>query len=229
MSVNKITSAPTTNELIGKVNEVIDNLGGGGGSSTLSGLSDVTITSATSGQVLEYDGSKWVNASQPSWSITTFTNNTGTTLDTQLTLTTGFSVFKNGQLLTPTTDYTYSGSTITFGIALQSDDIIRVLNCDMNITALPSTETITSTILSLAIQANTNYICSNALSSLTITSAPNSVLESNIYFTTSSSFSFTNSSSITKWVTEVPIFEANKSYVINISNGVMVAAEIVTE
>lgn len=31
------------------------------GSSTLSGLSDVTITSATSGQVLKYDGSKWVN------------------------------------------------------------------------------------------------------------------------------------------------------------------------
>jgi hypothetical protein len=34
---------------------------GGGGSSTLSGLTDVTITSASSGQVLKYNGSAWVN------------------------------------------------------------------------------------------------------------------------------------------------------------------------
>ena len=34
---------------------------GGGGSSTLSGLSDVTLTTPTNGQVLKYDGSKWVN------------------------------------------------------------------------------------------------------------------------------------------------------------------------
>ena len=34
---------------------------GGGGSSTLSGLSDVTLTTPTSGQVLKFDGSKWVN------------------------------------------------------------------------------------------------------------------------------------------------------------------------
>ena len=39
----------------------IDNQGGGG-SSTLSGLSDVTITSATNGQALMYDGSRWVNS-----------------------------------------------------------------------------------------------------------------------------------------------------------------------
>ena len=34
---------------------------GGGGSSTLSGLSDVTISSASNGQVLKYNGSGWVN------------------------------------------------------------------------------------------------------------------------------------------------------------------------
>ena len=32
--------------------------------STISGLSDVTVTSATSGQVLQYNGSGWVNATQ---------------------------------------------------------------------------------------------------------------------------------------------------------------------
>lgn len=38
--------------------------GGGGGSSSLAGLSDVNLTSPTDGQVLTYDGnsSKWVNA-----------------------------------------------------------------------------------------------------------------------------------------------------------------------
>ena len=35
--------------------------GGGGGSSTLSGLTDVTISSASNGQVLKYNGSAWVN------------------------------------------------------------------------------------------------------------------------------------------------------------------------
>ena len=44
---------------------IIDNnLGGGGGSSSLAGLSDVNLTTPTDGQVLTYDGnsSKWVNA-----------------------------------------------------------------------------------------------------------------------------------------------------------------------
>jgi hypothetical protein len=35
--------------------------GGGGGSSTLSGLTDVTISTPSSGQVLKYNGSAWVN------------------------------------------------------------------------------------------------------------------------------------------------------------------------
>ena len=50
------------------------NLGGGGGSSTLSGLTDVTISSATSGQVLKYDGSKWVNDTPSASSTVTFRN-----------------------------------------------------------------------------------------------------------------------------------------------------------
>lgn len=47
--------------------DAIENGGGGGGSSTLSGLSDVDITSASNGQVLTYDSTaeKWENASLP--------------------------------------------------------------------------------------------------------------------------------------------------------------------
>ena len=45
--------------------DIIDaNLGGGGGSSSLAGLSDVNLTTPTDGQVLTYDGNsaEWVNA-----------------------------------------------------------------------------------------------------------------------------------------------------------------------
>lgn len=45
--------------------DIIDaNLGGGGGSSSLAGLSDVNISAPTDGQVLTYDGinDEWVNA-----------------------------------------------------------------------------------------------------------------------------------------------------------------------
>ena len=60
MSVNKLTFPSKENAVQEKINEIIDNLGGG--ASALTDLSDVTITSAASGQALCYDGSKWVNA-----------------------------------------------------------------------------------------------------------------------------------------------------------------------
>lgn len=43
---------------------VVDITGGGGGSSTLAGLTDVNLTSPTNGQVLAYDNTshKWINA-----------------------------------------------------------------------------------------------------------------------------------------------------------------------
>lgn len=42
-----------------------DILALGGGTDSLSGLQDVTLTSPSIGQVLEYDGSKWANANLP--------------------------------------------------------------------------------------------------------------------------------------------------------------------
>lgn len=40
----------------------VDNNGGGGGASALTDLSDVSITSAASGEALCYDGSDWINS-----------------------------------------------------------------------------------------------------------------------------------------------------------------------
>ena len=45
----------------------------GGGSSTLGGLSDVTLTTPSNNQILKYDGSKWVNGAAPA-SVTMVAN-----------------------------------------------------------------------------------------------------------------------------------------------------------
>lgn len=49
------------NDLTGDTTISATGGGGGGGSTTLDGLTDVTITGATNGQVLKYNGSQWIN------------------------------------------------------------------------------------------------------------------------------------------------------------------------
>lgn len=51
----------TYNEVKKTCLDVINGGGGGGGKSKLSELNDVTITRASEGQVLKYNGTKWVN------------------------------------------------------------------------------------------------------------------------------------------------------------------------
>lgn len=62
-NIEYATALQTTNKtIIGAINEVAQG-GGGGGSSTLAGLTDVTLTTPTDGQALIYDSAtdKWVN------------------------------------------------------------------------------------------------------------------------------------------------------------------------
>lgn len=266
MSVNKITSAPTDNELIGKVNEIIDNLGGGGGSSTLSGLTDVAITSAANGQVLTYDSasSKWINANSggtgvPVPTLVTDGDNTGLTVA-------GNTIYRFGTALTTltltsveTSDYESiiyfcTGSSITFidnsnlkwgsGTApsLEANTIycISIRNrlaeidnfgtsvsgdfFDTNITPgsgyVPEPDIITDDDnTGLAIAANTIYKFTNALTVLTLSSAATSDYESVIYFSTGSSITFTDNSSL-KWSGgTAPSLEVNTIYCIAIRNG----------
>lgn len=78
----------------------------------------------------------------------------------------------------------------------------------------------TSTTPSLALQANTDYMFSNALTSLTLTSIPNSQYFTSLNFTTGSTFTFT-ASTLTDWffVDNPPTFLPNKKYEIIIVNG----------
>ena len=166
--------------------------------------------------------------SQPAL-LTYFTNKSGTSFDTDLDLTSLQMIFNNGILLKPTSDYTISGSIITFTTSLLSSDIICVVTGSVNTVPIPTTEIITSITPSLTLQVNINYKCTNALTSLTINSVPDSPLETNIYFTTGNSFTFTNSSNMIKWLGNIPTFNANTEYVLNICNNIGAVAEIVTE
>lgn len=55
---------------------VINSTGGGGGASSLDDLTDVTITSPSSDQVLKYNGSGWVNDAAPAGGHTMINNAT---------------------------------------------------------------------------------------------------------------------------------------------------------
>lgn len=53
--------------------------GGGGGSSTLAGLNDVSLSNPSNGQILQYNGTQWVNANAPQTGVTSVAAGTGLT------------------------------------------------------------------------------------------------------------------------------------------------------
>lgn len=70
--------------------------------------------------------------------------------------------------------------------------------------------------------------CTKPLTSLTISGTPTkATMETEIQFTTGATFAFTATGLEGKWVGGTPTFEANKSYVISIKNGVVAWGEII--
>lgn len=65
--IGNLANLDTTakNNLVAAINEAAQS-GGSGGSSTLSGLADVTLSNPSNGQILKYNGSKWVNGNESS-------------------------------------------------------------------------------------------------------------------------------------------------------------------
>ena len=69
--------------------------------------------------------------------------------------------------------------------------------------------------------------CNKPLTSLTILGTPTkATMETEIQFTTGETFAFTATELEGKWVGGTPTFEANKSYVISIKNGIAAWGEI---
>lgn len=69
--------------------------------------------------------------------------------------------------------------------------------------------------------------CNKPLTSLTISGTPTkATMETEIQFTTGETFAFTATGLEGKWVGGTPTFEANKSYVITIKNGIAAWGEI---
>lgn len=69
--------------------------------------------------------------------------------------------------------------------------------------------------------------CKTPLTSLTISGNPTTAtMETEIQFTTGETFAFTATGLDGKWVGGTPTFEANKSYVISIKNGIAAWGEI---
>ena len=73
---------------------------------------------------------------------------------------------------------------------------------------------------SLALEANTDYVFSNALTSLTLTTIPVSQYSTDLYFTTGNSFSF-SATNLTQYYfsDNPPTFNANTTYKIHITEG----------
>lgn len=96
-----------------KLDEAIKNYiathGGEGGSSTLEELEDTEITSPSSGQILEYNGTKWVNESAPSGDLEGLT-------DTQITTPVNKQVLMyNGTKWVNTTERILLNQTLSAG------------------------------------------------------------------------------------------------------------------
>lgn len=153
-----------------------------------------------------------------------------------------------------TTDYTdltnkpkinnvlLSGDLTSSGLGLQdtlvSGTNIKTINNEPilgsgNITiqggSTPESITVTDTTYTIAsLAGNKVYTFSNPLTSLTITAYGDTTLETVLYFTAGTGFTFSVPSD-SKYIIEEPVFNDGMSYVVSIQNGTIVMGEIVSQ
>lgn len=84
---------------------------------------------------------------------------------------------------------------------------------------MPTVTNLTNTTYTLSVTENTIYEFTNAITSLTISSVVKSYLESFIYFTTGSSITFVDNSTLKWGGGSIPSLEINTTYCIAIKNG----------
>jgi len=100
----------------------------GSGVTTLTALTDTSVGSAISGDLLSYDGTNWVPVSPSEYAVDTATGLTsGTTVTLSAATVNLVLVARNGQILYPGTDYTHTtgSTTVTFTTAFSGgEDVI---------------------------------------------------------------------------------------------------------
>lgn len=139
-----------------------------------------------------------------------FTTNTGTVTSVRVQAGTGLTSSQS------------SAQTQTLDTTIGIDSNYKLpTNAEFNAKEdLPITETITDASVSLALEANKNYVLTNtAITDITLSSCETSYQETTIQFTTGATApSLTDSSGIS-WVDySAPILQANKTYIICIWN-----------
>jgi len=113
--------------------------------------------------------------------------------------------------------------------SIADNDVLTILDSADNLTPKkvlagainPKQKTVTdttSTTASVSIAENTVYIFNQPLTSLTISSVQNSLLESEIDFTTGTTFAFSGTPLSNNWINNSPTWIPNKHYIISIKN-----------
>ena len=118
---DKILRNDTGLDIVDKLDDILTAIQSGGGSSTLSDLNDVSVTSPSNGQILKYDSTtqKWINGAAPaSWTDITGTLTAGQTSITlqnaAITTSSTIEIFTNDGTEWNTISISTGSITITF-------------------------------------------------------------------------------------------------------------------
>lgn len=123
-------------------------------------------------------------------------------------------------------DTLVSGTSIK---TINNEPILGSGNITIQGGSTPESITVTDTTYTIAsLAGNKVYTFTNPLTSLTITAYGDTTLETVLYFTAGTGFTFSVPSD-SKYIIEEPVFNNGMSYVVSIQNGTIVMGEIVSQ